>query len=360
MSSTSISTVTTEHSEVFELCSESSENSSVNEVASLQNVVTTSQLQQKLSTVLKNHQTMDDTFNQMGQVHTAKLIQSLECIKKWSLHVHLVTNASKVLGLVIAFISFFASIEESLILAGLCITIVALFSDIWLQKAIMSKSSDTKSFEIQYEIARHTYTALLDSFNEYCDVLSEYYPECNSLRKESDIFVQPKLTHTSIRSLRLVLQSSFALLSYSKDFINLILSFLSQNSDTIVWLKMITVPVFQKAKPFVSNLPIIAPVAGVIINIYVLLDTVINIFDFGAASKDIDLYMVKLRNFQKDLLHISCKAKLDIQVLKSEVARIVENQKLTSLQQQLELQKMDFAKETSAHNQAFSNSLKSQ
>ena len=364
MSSTSISTVTTVHSEVFELFSESSENSSINEVASLQNVFSASQLQQQLSPVLKNHQTMDDTFNQMGQVHIANLIKFLDYNKKRLYHVHLATNASRVLGLVIAlviaFISFFASTVESLILVGLCVAIAAAIIDLLLQKTIMSKLSDmTKFFEIKYEIAKHTYTASLDSFNEYCDVLSEYYPECTSLRKESDIIVQPKLTHTSMHSLKLVLQSGFTVLSYSKDFINFILSILNRNSNIIVWLKMITVSVFQIAEPFVSNVTTIAPITRIIIIIYILLDTVKNFFDSGAASKDIDLYMVKLYNFQKDLLHVSDQAKLDIQVLKSKVARIVENQEIALLQQQLESQKIDFAKETLAQKQSFDNSLKS-
>jgi len=352
MSSTSIV-----NSEEFELCSD---NSSINEVASSQNAVGSNiLLEQQLSDVLKDHQTMDNLFNHVVQVSTPNLIQSLSVKKKWSCCVHLVINVSIIIGLFLALVSLFVSITNRLILIGQCIAIAAYFIDSCIQKAILKEytSSDVMLFRAQYELAKKAYVTLLNSFNEYCDVLTEYNPQCSGLKKVTKDIIQPQLTNTSTCCLlKLVLQSTFSL-CYS---VNFIISFLNKNSECTGGLKLIVIYIFQKIEPFVSNVSTIVPVVGIVCNAYILFDTIANFFEYCAASKDIDSYMAKLRHFQKDLLYISSKIRDDIQLLQSEVAGIVNKQKISLLEYQLESQNANFTDETAKQNQTFSNSLKSQ
>ena len=294
------------------------------------------QLQQQMTVVLKNYDIMKCKTDQIINTYIPNLIISLDGAKGWADCLH----PAAALG--VAFIPA----ATGLTLASSCMAIGIYFADLCVQNT--SRESQ-QQFKAQCQSAWLAYNVFLESFDKLCDMLSETDSEYSA-------GLQGDLTKYFIQSKS---YSSSSNLSYNVELIDCVTSFLAKESEEL-GLEKVVLATIKKAETFVGRISTIAPVVGMVCSGYMLLNTISHFFESCAASRDIDVYMLKLDNFQENLLHILERMRFSIQMLKSEVARIEDKQKIFQLEQQLESQKRSFIIKMKMQKQSFDCSLKTQ
>ena len=298
--------------------------------------ISVDQLQQQMTIVLKNYDTMKCKTEQVINTYLPDLIISLDGARSWAECLHLTA------ALGVAFIPA----ATGLTLASSCMAIGTYFADLCVQN--ISRELQ-QQFKAQCQSAWLAYNVFLESFDKLCDMLSD-------TNSKYSVGLQGDLAKDFIVSKSYNNSSN---LSFNVELIDCVTSFLAKESEELGFEKVVLATV-KKAETFVGRISTIAPVVGMICSGYVLLNTISHFFESCAASKDIDVYMLKLDNFQENLLHIIERMRLSVQILKSEIARIEDQEKIYQLEQQLENQKRSFIFKLKMQKESFDCGLKSQ